>query len=218
MVTRKTLTIDHFIPDVQQVGQPPPSQSQVQAPPPPPPPQSRLVRKRQKVADHPPTGSGDAMILTPPRPTGGIVIQEPQTQVGPGTTSSSQAVPAWKPKFLLDDKPLPSTTCMRMWEKGEGGRIAQTLATSLLLPDDVHAFEEGMKEFMGRRLQWHTIAVTPFSLITYHPLHFVAVLTSVFVRLLNWPIFWVIGQRISPRKLTEKGRLGRRLSKQLRKR
>ena len=99
MVTRKTLTIDRFVPDVRQVGQPPPSQSQVQAPPPPPPPQSGLVRKRQKVADHPPTGSGDAVILTPPRPTGGIVIQEPQTQVGPGTTPPLRPCRRGSPSF-----------------------------------------------------------------------------------------------------------------------
>ena len=125
------------------------------------------------------------MTLTPPRPTRGIIIQEPQTQVGPGIVSSSQAAPTWKPKFLLDGKPLPSTACVQMWEKGKGGSIAQTLATGLLLPNDVHAFEEGTEESVGCRLQWHTIAVTPFSSITYRPFYFVAILTSVFVRLLN---------------------------------
>ena len=126
-------------------------------------------------------------------------------------------MPAWKPKFLLDGKLLPSTACVQMWEKGEGGRIAQTLAMGLLPPDDVHAFEEGMEESVGRRLQWHNIAVTPFSSITYCPLYFVVVLTSVFVRLRNWPTFWVVVQRILPRRLIEKGRHGRWLSKQLRK-
>ena len=92
------------------------------------------------------------MIQTPPRLTEGIVILEPQNQVGPGIASSSLATPAWKPKFLLDDKPLPSTACVWMWEKGEGGHIAHTLATSLFLLDDVHAFEEGMKESVGSRL------------------------------------------------------------------
>ena len=72
-----------------------------------------------------------------------------------------------------------------MWEKGEGGSIAQTLAIGLLLPDDVHAFEEGTEESVGCRLQWHTITVTPYSSITYHLFYFVAILTSVFVRLLN---------------------------------
>ena len=51
-----------------------------------------------------------------------------------------------------------------MWEKGEGGRIAQTLAEGLLLPDDVHAFEEGSEESVGRRLEWHAIAVILLSL------------------------------------------------------
>ena len=97
-------------------------------------------------------GPRDVATQTPLRPTGGIVIHEPQIQVRPGVASSSQAAPAWKPKFLLDGKPLPSTACVRMGEKGEGGRIAQTLATALLLPDDVHAFEEGSKESVGCRL------------------------------------------------------------------
>ena len=46
-----------------------------------------------------------------------------------------------------------------MWEKGEGGRIAQTLAEGLLLLKDMHAFEEGSEESVGRRLEWHAIAV-----------------------------------------------------------
>ena len=46
-----------------------------------------------------------------------------------------------------------------MWEKGEGGHIAQTLVEGLLLPEDVHAFEEGSEESVGRRLEWHAIAV-----------------------------------------------------------
>ena len=46
-----------------------------------------------------------------------------------------------------------------MWEKDEGGRVAQTLADGLLLPEDMHAFEEGSKESVGRRLEWHAIAV-----------------------------------------------------------
>ena len=105
-----------------------------------------------------------------------------------------------------------------MWQKGEGNRIAHTLATGLLLLDDVHAFEERTEESVGRRLQWHTIAVTLFPSFTYHPLYFVVVLTSVLVRLLNWPTFWVIVQRNLPGKLIEKRKLWRWLSKQRRKR
>ena len=211
------MTIDRFIPGARQAIQPPPSQSQTQAPLPPPPPQARRAWKRQRAAYQPPSGPRDVATQTPPRPTGGIVIHEPQTQVGPGVASSSQATPAWKPKFLLDGKPLPSTACMRMWKKGEGGRIAQTLATGLLLPDDVHAFEDGSEESVRHRLEWHTIAVTLYLSITYHSFLFVSVLISMSVRLLNWPIFWLAVQRILPRRLIVKGRHDSQLPKRRRK-
>ena len=51
-----------------------------------------------------------------------------------------------------------------MLDKGEGGRIAQTLAEALLLPEDVHAFEDGSEESVGRRLEWHAIAVNFLSI------------------------------------------------------
>ena len=119
MMAKKVMTIDCFVPGAQQPTQPPPSQGRSQVPPPPPSSQAGRARKKQRVADQSSTGPGDAAVQTPPRPTGGIVIHELQTQVGPGVASSSQAAPAWKPKFLLDGKPLPSTACVRMWEKGE---------------------------------------------------------------------------------------------------
>ena len=153
------MTIDRFVPGARQPNQPPPSQGRSQVPQPPPSFPVGRARKKQKVTDQPSTSPGDAAVQTPPQPTGGIVIREPQTQVGQGVASSSQAAPAWKPKFLLDGKPLPSTACVRMWEKGEGGRITQTLAEGLLLPGDMHAFEEGSEESVGRRLEWHAIAV-----------------------------------------------------------
>ena len=59
MVTRKTMTIDHFVPGARQATQPPPSQSQTQAPPPPPPPQARRAWKRQRATDQSPMGPGD---------------------------------------------------------------------------------------------------------------------------------------------------------------
>ena len=60
--------------------------------------------------------------------------------------------------------PLPANASVRVWEKGKGGRIAQSLAHGLLLPEDVSVFVDGTEESMGRRLQWHTIAVTSLSL------------------------------------------------------
>ena len=217
MVTRKVMTIDRFMLGTGQATQPPPSQSRSQVPPPPPPPQAGRARKRQRVTDQPPMGPGDVATQTLPRPTGGIVIHEPQTQVGPGVASSSQAAPAWKPKFLLDGKLLPSTACVRMWEKGEGGRIAQTLVAGLLLLDNVHAFEDGSEESVGHRLEWHTIVVTLCLSNTYHSFLFIFVLISVFVRLLNWLISWLAVQRILPRRLIVRGGNGSQLPKRRRK-
>ena len=107
------------------------------------------------------------MTRTPPRPSGGIVIQEPQIQVGVSVASSSQAAQAWQPKFQLDGKPFLACACVRVWDKSEGGRVAQSLAHGLLLLEDVHAFEKGTEESIGRRLQWHTIVVILHLLILY---------------------------------------------------
>ena len=64
---------------------------------------------------------------------------------------------------MLDGKPLPSIAWVRVWEKGEG---------------DVHTFEDGTDESLGRWLQRHTIAVIPNSLFflqsyvsLFYPIH-----------------------------------------------
>ena len=75
--------------------------------------------------------------------------------------SSSRPAPLWHPSYELDGTPLPADASIRGWEKGEGGRVAQSLAHDLLLPADVSAFTDATDESMGRRLQWHTIAVSP---------------------------------------------------------
>ena len=63
--------------------------------------------------------------------------------------------------------PLPKSASVRAWEKGEGGRVAQSLVHGLLLPEDVSAFSDGTNESMGRRLQWYTVAVISLPLHTY---------------------------------------------------
>ena len=72
----------------------------------------------------------------------------------------------------MDGKPLPSTASVRVWDKGEGGRVAQSLVRGLLLPEDVHVFDDGTAESLGQRLQWHTITVNPCSLFSFHYLAF----------------------------------------------
>ena len=63
--------------------------------------------------------------------------------------------------------PLPASASVRAWEKGEGGRVAQSLVHGLLLPEDMSAFVDGTNESMGRILQWHTVVVTFLPLYTW---------------------------------------------------
>ena len=62
---------------------------------------------------------------------------------------------------------MPATASAIVWDKGEGGRVAQSLVHSLLLPEDVHFFSEGDEDLLVRRLQWHTIAVISLSLLVH---------------------------------------------------
>ena len=85
--------------------------------------------------------------------------------------STSRPILRWQPSFQMDSRPLPVTASVSVWEKGEGGRVAQSLVHSLLLPEDVHTFEDGMDKSLGRQLQWHTIVVTSCLSVPYRFLH-----------------------------------------------
>ena len=92
-------------------------------------------------------------------------------QTGTNVASTSQVVLEWQPTFQLDGKPFLVITSVQVWDKGKGGRVAQSLVHSLLLPNDVHAFEDGTEESMGKRLQWHTVVVIPCFTIYHLLLH-----------------------------------------------
>ena len=160
------MTVSRFIPGASQAiqQQQPPPQGRVPAPPahPPPPSAPRRQRKRQRLADQSSTGLGEGQVQSPLQPSRGITIREPSAQVETNVASSSKPGPLWHPTYELDGTPLPANASIRGWEKGEGGRVAQSLAHGLLLPADVSAFANATDESMGRRLQWHTIAVSPF--------------------------------------------------------
>ena len=164
MVTRRTLTVSRFIPRASQAIQQQTSpQGRVSTPlvHPPPPPAPGRQRKRQRLTDQSSTSPREGQIQTPLQPSRGISIWEPPAQVGTNVASSSRPAHSWHPTYELDGTPLPASTNVRGWEKGEGCRVAQSLAHSLLLPVDVSAFADATDESMGRRLQWHTIAVSP---------------------------------------------------------
>ena len=43
--------------------------------------------------------------------------------------------------------------------EGRGRPYCPNAGEGLLLPEDVHAFEEGSEKSVARRLEWHAIAV-----------------------------------------------------------
>ena len=59
------------------------------------------------------------------------------------------------------------STSVKVWDKGEGGHVAQSLVHDFLLPEDIHVFADETNESFGRRLQWHTIAVISCPLVLY---------------------------------------------------
>ena len=50
-----------------------------------------------------------------------------------------------------------------VWDKGKGGKVAQSLVHDLLLLKDVRFFSEVDEDSLVRRLQWHTIVVISLS-------------------------------------------------------
>lgn len=85
-------------------------------------------------------------------------VVTPPTHVGADVAFSRDEAD-WRHTFLLGGGPLPATACVWLWDKGDGGRVAQSLAQGLLLPEDIHIYSDGDEESLARQLQWHTIAV-----------------------------------------------------------
>lgn len=165
MVTRRTLTVSRFILGASQAiqQQQPAPQGRVPAPLVHPSPLFAPERqcKRQRLANQSFTGPGKGQVQSPLQPSQGVTIREPQVQVGTNVASSSRPAPLWHPSYKLDGTPLLVDASVQGWENGERGRVAQSLAHDLLLPADVSAFADATDESIGRRLQWHTIAVSP---------------------------------------------------------
>ena len=68
-------------------------------------------------------------------------------------------------------------------DKGEGGRVAQSLVHGLLLPKDVHFFFKVDKDSLVRWLQWHTVVVIFLSFLfrLFKYMNHSSILTLVFV-------------------------------------
>ena len=110
MVTKRVMSISRFVPGAQSSEQQQPPLAQAQTPPPPHPSSPSRTRKRPQIVEQTQLGSGDASTRTPLRQYRGITIQEPTPLAALNVASSSQTSPSWQPSFMLDGKPLPSTT------------------------------------------------------------------------------------------------------------
>ena len=119
---------------------------------------SSLAKKKQRLDNPSPKAPGDAPSKTPPRSFSGITIPElvveslSTIQAGGNVASFSQPVVPWQPTFKLRKGPLPTMTNAIVWDKGQGGRVAQSLVHDLLLLKDVRFFSEGDEDSLVRRL------------------------------------------------------------------
>ena len=70
-----------------------------------------------------------------------------------------------------------------VWDKGQGGRVAQSLVHGLLLPKDVHFFSKVDEDSLVRWLQWHTVVVIFLSFLfrLFKYMNHSSILTLVFV-------------------------------------
>lgn len=81
-----------------------------------------------------------------------VAKSQPTAQVGANVASSSRLVVHWRPTFKFGIGPLPAIASVKVWDKGERGRVAQNLVHDLLLPEDVHFFTEGDEDLLVRQL------------------------------------------------------------------
>ena len=114
MVTKRTMTMERFIPSARPSAQQQQALGRDQHPP------TTRTQKRQRITD-PPQVQKEAPSRTPPvAVTGGLVIREPTGgarptwQLGSNVVSSStHSVVEWQTIFRLGNEPLPMTASVR---------------------------------------------------------------------------------------------------------
>lgn len=63
---------------------------------------------------------------------------------------------------MLGRESILATTFLRTYRKGDGGRVASSLGKALMLPKDVHFWEDVIDEDLFPNLKWHSIDVSIF--------------------------------------------------------
>ena len=112
-----------------------------------------------------------------------VAKSQSTAQVGTNVASSSQPIVPWQATFKFGAGFLLTTASAIIWDKGEGGRVAQSLVHGLLLLEDVRFFSEGDEDSLVQWLQWHTIVVISPSFL-FHLFKYMnhsSILTLVFV-------------------------------------
>ena len=79
-----------------------------------------------------------------------------------GASSSTLPHPSYQHSFTLGRQPLLATTFLRTYRKGDRGRVAGSLGKTLMLPKDIHFWEDVTNEDLVLNLKWHSIDVSIF--------------------------------------------------------
>ena len=186
MVTRRKMMVGRFLPNTHPSTESQQPQGKGRTLPP---PSSNHAKKNQSLDNQSPKAPGDAPSKTLTRPSSGIMIRElvaesqSTTQASANVASYFQPVVPWQPTFKFGVGPLLATASATVWDKGEEGRVAQSLVHGVLLPKDVRFFSDGDEDSLVQWLQWHTVAVISLSFLFHlfkYMNHF-SILTLVFV-------------------------------------
>lgn len=88
-----------------------------------------------------------------------------------GTSSSTPLALRYHNSFMLGEGPLPSTSSIQTWRKGDDGWVADSLGKALLLLEDVYFWDHITDEDIVLNVKWHSIAVSilpqSFSVTSY---------------------------------------------------
>ena len=173
MVQRRDIQLTKYIPGARAPGE--------KTPPPRPIPWPTTVilafgRKRQRVVDSLGVQVGvqhrehdapttfitiNPSISQPNIPTEGLGNLLPTIKTK-GASSSPLPHPSYQHSFMLGREALLATTFLRTYRKGDGGRVAGSLGKALMLPKDIHFWEDVTDEDLVLNLKWHSIDVSIF--------------------------------------------------------
>lgn len=79
---------------------------------------------------------------------------------GGGASYSNPLSLGWQHTFTRGNGLIPLDSHLQTWRKGEAVHLVDSLGRALLLPDDLHFWEEFKDEYFALNLKWHSIVVS----------------------------------------------------------